>query len=98
MFQEGILNLPYITLTLCRLGNFSTFCCRLLTFFRINLLKKFFQDDYQSVKWFDKADILFGLFWVQTVYKGFQQISKVATSKERGDYEYAVHTLKQALS
>ena len=34
------------------LGNFACFCCRLLTFFKINLFKKFFQEHYQSVKQF----------------------------------------------
>ena len=36
--------------TLCMLGNFSCFCCRLLTFFKINFFKKFFQK-HISVKW-----------------------------------------------
>ena len=30
------------SLTLCMLGNFSCFYCRLLTFFKINLFKKLF--------------------------------------------------------
>ena len=30
-------------LTLCMLGNFSRFHCRLLTFFKVNFFKKFFQ-------------------------------------------------------
>ena len=37
-------------LTLCMLGNFSCYCCGLLTFFKINVFKKFFQEHYQSVK------------------------------------------------
>ena len=32
------------------LGNFSCFCCRLLTFFEINFFRKFFQRHYQGVK------------------------------------------------
>ena len=32
------------------LGNFSRFYCRLLSFFKINFFKKFFQKHYQSVK------------------------------------------------
>ena len=35
---------------LCMLGNFSCFCCRLLTFYKINFFKKFFQEHYQNVK------------------------------------------------
>ena len=32
------------------LGNFSCFCCCLLTFFKANFFKKFFQTNYGSVK------------------------------------------------
>ena len=35
------------------LGIFSCFGCRLLTFFKINFFKKFFQERYQSGKRFD---------------------------------------------
>ena len=41
--------------TLCMMGNFSCFCCHLLTFFKINLFKKFFQRHYQTVKLFSKV-------------------------------------------
>ena len=41
-----------VSLTLCMLGNFSYFCCRLLTFFKINFFKKFFQENSQSFKRF----------------------------------------------
>ena len=34
-------------LTLCILGNFSCFCCRLLTFFKINFFKRFFQEQHR---------------------------------------------------
>ena len=33
------------------LGNFSCFCCHLLTFFKINFFKKNFQEYYQSIKY-----------------------------------------------
>ena len=36
----------------CMLGNFSYFCCRLLTFFKIIFFKKFFQEHNQSIKRF----------------------------------------------
>ena len=39
-------------LTQCMLGNFSQLFCRLLTFFKLNFFKKFFQEHYQSVKQF----------------------------------------------
>ena len=38
--------------SLCMLGNFSCFCCLLLTFFKTNFFKKFFQGLYQSIKQF----------------------------------------------
>ena len=37
-------------LTFCMLGNFSCFCCHLLTFSKFDFFKKFFQEHYQSVK------------------------------------------------
>ena len=39
-------------LTVCMLGHLLCFCCRLLTFFKINVFKKIFQEHYQSIKWF----------------------------------------------
>ena len=67
------------------LGNFSNFYCRLLTFFKINIFKKFFQEHYQSVNSLesDQVNILLVLIWVQTVCKGYQQMTKLAASKER---------------
>ena len=54
-------------LTLGMLGKFSCFCCHLLTFFRINLYRKFFQERYQSVMILG-PDLLV-LIWVQIVCK-----------------------------
>ena len=45
------------------------------------VFKKFFLKHYQSVKQF--RSILSVLIWVQTVCKGYQQVTKVATCKER---------------
>ena len=42
----------FVLLTLCILGNFSCICYRLLTFFKISFLIKFFQEYDQSVKQF----------------------------------------------
>ena len=39
-------------LIICMLGNFSCFSCHLLTFFKINFYKKFFQEHCESVKKF----------------------------------------------
>ena len=41
------------TFTFCMLGNISCFCCCVLTFFNIKIFKKFFQEQYQSVKRFE---------------------------------------------
>ena len=37
-------------LTLCMMVNCTCFCCRLMTFFKINFFIKFFQEHYQSVQ------------------------------------------------
>ena len=44
--------LLYCLLNLCMLSNFSCLCCRLLNFFKINFLKKLFQQYHQGVKQF----------------------------------------------
>ena len=41
------------------LGNFSRFYCRLLSFFKINFLQKFFQEHFQRVEQFGCR----GLIW-----------------------------------
>ena len=70
-------------LTLCMmLGNFSCFCCCLLIFSKFTFG---FQSSFRNVirvsnGWIQiRTDIL---IWVQTVRKGYQQITKVAASKE----------------
>ena len=62
-----------LMLTICMLGNFSCFCFCLL----VNFFKKFFQEHYQSVKWFELVLIL-----VQIVCKSYQQMASVATRKK----------------
>ena len=60
------------------LGNFSSFYCRLLTFFfKINFFKKFFQEH------FHECEMVWVLIKVQTVHKGYQQMTIVATNKKR---------------
>ena len=65
---------------LSMLGNFSSFCCRLSTF-----QNKLFQmilsgtlPECQMVWILIRTDVLLGLTWVQTVYKSYQQITKIA--------------------
>ena len=69
------------------LGNFSCFYCHLLTFFQINFFKKIFQEHYQN--WVQiRTDIMSVLIWVQTVCKGYQQTTKVATNRKRVSLTY----------
>ena len=58
-------------LIICMLGIFFIFCCRLLTLFEISFFKNFFQEYYQSVKWFGSRSGL--LLWVQIICKGYQR-------------------------
>ena len=75
-------------LTLCKLGNFSCFCC-LLIFFKLSFSKKIrkilleITSICQTIWIQTRTDILSVLIWVQTVRKGYQHRTKVATSKER---------------
>ena len=69
------------------LGNFSCFCYRLLTFFKINFFEKFHLGTLlyglQMVWTKIRTDIMSVLIWVQSICKGYQQMTKVAASKER---------------
>ena len=75
-------------LTLCMLGNFCMLFCRLWIFFKLIFPKKIFQKYYQSVKQFASKSgqglirLFVEFFLVQTVCKGYQQMTKVATSGE----------------
>ena len=79
-------------------GYFSCFGCHLLTFFKINFFKIFFQEHYQSVKQFGSwsgPTLLSALTWVQTDCKGYLQITKVTASKVRSlKYHYDKQTAK----
>ena len=77
----------FSSLTLCKLGNFSWFCCHLLTFFsKLTFSKNSFISECQAVWIQIRTDVLSVLIRVQTVSefaKGYQQTTKVAASKER---------------
>ena len=63
--------------------NFHIFCC-LLIFFKINFFEKKNQEYHQecrTVRIQMRADILLGLIWVQTVCKGYQQM----TCRQKGN-------------
>ena len=48
-----------VFLTLCMLGNFSCFCCRLLTFFKLTFLKKIFHISSKNVSQLSKHPLPF---------------------------------------
>ena len=73
-------------LILCMLDNFSRICFSLLTFFKMNFLKKFFLEHYQSVKRFASRSGPTFWIWVQTFCKGYQQMTEVTASKERDKF------------
>ena len=59
-------------------NSFMIFCGP--TFFKIDFLKKIFQEHYQSIKLFV---ILSGLIWVQTICKDYQQMTKFVAGRQR---------------
>ena len=61
------------TLNSLHAGKIFMIICRLLNFFKINFFEKFFQEYHQSVNQFES--IVSGLIWVQTVCKGYQQMT-----------------------
>ena len=65
-------------------GKVCMLFCRLWIFFLNKLFQKMFQEYHQcQTVWIEvRLDILLGLVWVQTVCKGDQQMTKVATSGE----------------
>ena len=75
-----------LLLPLCILGNFSCFCCRLLTFFQNYLFQKKFSGtplECQTVWIQIRTDVVSVLIWIQTVCKDYKQTAKVAACKER---------------
>ena len=74
------------TLTLCMLSNFVFFSRLWIIFFKLTFSKKFLSgipSECQTVWIQIRSDNLSGLIWVQTVCKGYQQMTKVVTSGER---------------
>ena len=76
----------FYNIQLCMLGNFHSFkfCCRLLTFFKINFKKNLSGKlSVCQMVWIQiRTDVVSVLIWVQTVCKGYEQMTKVAASKE----------------
>ena len=68
------------------LGNFFMLLLSSADFFQNQLFQKILSGaliECQTVWIQIRTDILSVLIWVQTVCKGYQQMTKVATSKER---------------
>ena len=91
-----ILQYGYISQTdIALVGNFSCFCCCLLTFFKINFFKKLFQEHFQSVKWFGSRS---GPTFCRS-RSGSKLLTKiisrrqVATSKEKVNYTVRISVL-----
>ena len=72
-------------LTLCMLGNFACFFVVCGLFFKLTFQKNLsgIQSECQTIWIQIRHNVLSGLIWVQTVCKGYQQMTKVATSGER---------------
>ena len=72
-------------LTLCMLGNFVCFLVVYGFFFKLTFSKKSFRKTIRVSNSSDpdQARHLLGLIWVQTVCKGYHQMTKVSTSRER---------------
>ena len=68
----------------CMLGNFSCFCCCLLTFFKINFQKILSRtlSECQTVWIQIRTDIMSVLIGVKTVTKDYQQTAKVNAGLE----------------
>ena len=84
-YPSSVLKPEVITdtyLTLCMMGNFTCFCCRLLTFFKINFLIKFFQEHYQSVNQFGSRS---GLKFCQS-WSGSKLFAKVISRPQKLEY------------
>ena len=74
-----------VYLTPCMLGNFACFFVVCGFFFKINFFKinlAGIPSECQTVWIKIRPDILSRLIWIQTVCKGYQQMTKVATSGE----------------
>ena len=91
MYVMGHQNL---VLTFCMLGNFSCFCCRLLTFQNVLFSKTSFRNtiNVQTVWIQIRTDNLPVLIWVLTFCEDYQQTTKCAASMER-DNQYKPNIL-----
>ena len=71
-----------ILLALCMLGNFSCFCCYLLTFFKVN---------FSGVS----NGLTQILICVETVCKGYEQMTKTSLERKEFTNSKTVHVFKK---
>ena len=78
LYDNEDLNLIYLLLALCLLGNFSPVFCCLPIFFQNELFRKILSGKPSECQaaWIQLMPyIMSGLIWVQTVCKGYQQVT-----------------------
>ena len=86
----------FTSFTLCMLGNFSRFCCRLPTFFQNQLFRNILSGTYTECQtvWIQiRTDVVSVLIWVQIACKDCQQTTNVFASEVRVDNTYTARQL-----
>ena len=65
------------------------FCC-LLIYFKINFFEKFFQDYHQcQTVWIQiRPDIMSGLIWIQTICKGYHQMTQTGNELSHNNINF----------
>ena len=94
-FRSQLKPLIELRFTLCKLGNFSCFCCRLL-FSKSTFSKNIFQEHYSECQtvWIQiRTEVLLVMIWVQTVCKGYEQMIKVIANNEELKYNMLLNKL-----
>ena len=60
-------------------------------FFKINFFEKFFQKYHPSVKQIgSRSGVLLGLIWVQSVCKGYEQMTLVSNELDMSKYAFFI--------
>ena len=102
--MSWLISIYWITISKCEITSahpnmharyFSCFCCHTLTFFKINsYFKKSFRNTIECrMAWiYIRTQRMSALIWIQTVSKGYQQMTKVFPRKERD--KFAIYVLK----
>ena len=77
------------------LGNFSCFCCCLLTFFKITFSKNSFRNTTKQFWVHIRTDIRSFLIWVQTVCRGYWSEDDKSHHKQGKSNEYIKYVLSK---